>query len=236
MPAREAPGDYIYHVLNRAIPGVRIFESPKDYRAFEEVLAEACKQVPMRILAYCLMPNHWHLVLWPYNDGDLAKFMHWLTNTHAHRWRELRGSVGRGHLYQGRYRSFPVKGDDHLLRLCRYVERNAKRAGLVERAERWRWCSLWRRLHPVIDDSLPTLTEWPVTRCDDWIEYVNETQADTEVQLIRVSLTRGRPLGPADWQAVVAKQLGLEKTLKSLGRPPKNDAAGEKKGSRSLNR
>ncbi len=179
MPAREAPGDYIYHVLNRAIPGVRIFESPKDYRAFEELLAEACKQVPMRILAYCLMPNHWHLVLWPYNDGDLAKFMHWLTNTHAHRWRELRGNIGRGHLYQGRYRSFPVKGDDHLIRLCRYVERNAKRAGLVERAERWRWCSLWRRMHPSNDTALPTLTEWPVPRSGVWLDYVNETESRT---------------------------------------------------------
>lgn len=229
MPRRNAPGGYIYHVLNRAIPGVPIFETPQDYRILAELLAEACKKVPMRILAYCLMHNHWHLVLWPYDDGDLARFMHWLTTTHVRRWHEHRGSVGRGHLYQGRYRSFPVKGDGHLLRLCRYVERNARRAELVQRAEEWRWCSLWRRLHPSADNALPTLSEWPVPRRDDWVEHVNEPQTEAEVEEIRASLTRGRPLGTPAWQQQVAKRLGLESTLRSRGRPPKDNEPEKKR-------
>ena len=219
MPSRCAPGGYIYHVLNRAIPSAVLFETPEDYRAFERMIAQACEHVPMRILAYCLMPNHWHFVLWPYKDGDLAKFMHWLTSTHSHLWRSIRDTVGRGHLYQSRYKSFPVKDDFHLLRLCRYVERNARRANLVRRAEHWRWGSLWRRLHADITDGLPPLSDWPLGRPDNWIEIVNEPQTQAEIKAIRMSIARNRPLGSTAWQEQVAKALGIEHTLKPRGRP-----------------
>ena len=134
-PLRTAPGDLVYHVLNRANGRQPLFEKDGDYAAFERVLAEACQRVPMRILAYCVMPNHWHLVLWPYLDGDLSHFMGWLTLTHTQRWHAHHHTVGHGHLYQGRFKSFLVQQDAHLLAVCRYVERNALRAGLVERAE-----------------------------------------------------------------------------------------------------
>ena len=138
---RTAAGGLAYHVLNRANARMRIFDDAKDYEAFERILTEAVRRVKMRLLAYCVMPNHWHLVLWPRGDGDLSTFMGWLTLTHTQRWHAHRHSVGSGHVYQGRFKPFLVESDDHLWTMCRYVERNALRAGLCERAEQWRWSS-----------------------------------------------------------------------------------------------
>jgi putative transposase len=122
-----------------------IFHKEDDYEAFERVM-EALGHVPgMRLVAYCLLANHWHLVLWPRADNELSDFMHWLTLTDTQRWHAHYQNVGHGHLYQGRFKSFPVQADEHFLSLCRYVERNALRAGLVPRAEDWRWGSLGRR-------------------------------------------------------------------------------------------
>ncbi|HVV99014.1 MAG TPA: transposase [Planctomycetaceae bacterium] len=99
----------------------------------------------MRVCGYCLMPNHWHLVLWPERDGDLAAFMLRLTVTHVTRWQRHEKQVGHGHVYQGRFKSFPVSSDEYFYQAVRYVERNALRAQLCRRAEQWRWSSLWRR-------------------------------------------------------------------------------------------
>ena len=142
---RITTGGFVYHVLNRANAGVRLFEKPKDFEAFEDILAEAVQRVRMRLLAYCMMPNHWHFVLWPREDGDISTFSGWLTLTHTQRWHAHRHSEGSGHVYQGRFRSFLVESDEYLWTVCRYVERNALRAGLCQRAEQWRWSSLWRR-------------------------------------------------------------------------------------------
>src|SRR6266516_466726 len=144
--ARNAPGGYVYHALNRANGKLPLFTSDPDYAAFERAIAEAAARVPgARLLAYCVMSNHWHLVLWPRRDGELSDFLRLLTVIHAQRWHAHHHSAGTGHVYQGRFKSFPVQRDEHLLVLCRYVERNALRARLVRRAEHWRWCSLWRR-------------------------------------------------------------------------------------------
>jgi putative transposase len=89
------------------------------------------------------MPNHWHFVLWPENDGDLGRFMQRLTVTHVTRWQKNYNMVGYGHVYQGRYKSFPVETDDYFYQVMRYTERNALRANRVRRAEEWPWGSLW---------------------------------------------------------------------------------------------
>ena len=136
--ARSAPGDVVFHCLNRGNDRAEIFSKEGDYAAFEKVMAEVLDLVPMRLLAYCLMPNHWHLLLWPREDGDMGRFMHRLTVTHVRRWHEHRHSTGRGHVYQGTYKSFPVQRDKNFLKVARYVERNALRANLVEHAEDWR--------------------------------------------------------------------------------------------------
>lgn len=211
-------GGVVYHVLNRGNGKAQIFDADGDYFAFEKVLGEAQLQVPMRVLSYCIMPNHWHLVLWPHEDGDLSEFMRWLTVTHSKRWQAYRGLAGSGHLYQGRFRSFPVEEDGHFLAVCRYVERNPLRAELVEEAQQWRWCSLWRRQKPR-ERKAGLLTDWPVPRPPDWLELVNQPQTQQELAALRTSIKRGRPFGRAAWVASSAAILGLESTLRPRGRP-----------------
>src|SRR5205807_457659 len=137
----------------------------------ERVLSEGLREVPMRILAYCLMPNHWHLVLWPQGDDDLSEFMHWVSMTHTQRWHMNHGTSGTGPLYQGRFKSFPVETDDHFFSLCRYVERNALRANLVSRVELWRWSRLWQWQNERCDVPLRA---WPLPRPDEWLTHVND--------------------------------------------------------------
>jgi putative transposase len=124
--------------------------------------------------------------------------------------------VGEGHVYQDRFKSFPVESDGHLLTLGRYVERNARRAGLVERAEDWRWSGLWRRQHGC-DDWL--LSTWPVPRPEDWLERVNEPLTSAELTAIRQCLVRGSPFGSSRWTRQIARKLGLQHTLRATGRP-----------------
>ena len=219
--ARVAPGGIVFHVLNRANARARIFAGDADYAAFERVMVATLEKKPMRILGYLIMPNHWHLVLWPEHDGDLAQFMHRLTVSHVRRWHLHRKTVGCGHLYQGTYKSFPVESDEHLLTVLGYVERNALRAGLVERAEDWRWSSLWRWRHPDVTDDVPELTQWPVERPRQWLFQVNRRQAEGKLEAVRTSVQRGRPFGSTIWQRMTAKQLGLESTFRPRGRPKK---------------
>ena len=131
-PRRTTPGDLVYHILNRGNGRMRLFEQAGDYAAFERVLAEGCHQTPMRVVAYCLMPNHWHLVLWPRRDGAVSGFMSWVTLTHTKRWHGYRHTTGTGHVYQGRFKSFLIQQDAHFLTVCRYVERNTVRAQLAQ--------------------------------------------------------------------------------------------------------
>ncbi|MCZ6624854.1 MAG: transposase [Deltaproteobacteria bacterium] len=221
--ARVAPGDVIFHVLNRANARSRIFENERDYHALEHVMADTIQHVPVRILAYCLMPNHWHMVLWPQQDGELGAFMQRLTTTHVRRWHLHRHSVGSGHLYQGTYKSFPIQDDKHFLTVCRYVEQNALRAGLVKTAENWRWSSLWLRLLGKSEQDKPALSEWPVARPQNWVSLVNQPQASKELEAVRLSVQRGRPYGGEVWQRWMTKRLGLESTFRSRGRPHKED-------------
>ena len=216
-PQRAATGGFVYHVLNRANGRLPIFDDDGDYLAFEKVLAEARERDDMRILAWCLMPNHWHLVLWPRKDGDLSHFTGWLTLTHTQRWHAHRRSAGTGHLYQGRFKSFPVQDDEHFLTVCRYVERNALRGNLVRRAEQWTWGSL--AVYAQGGSRQALLSPWPVRRSANWIEHVNTPQTEAEVAALRRSIQRGRPFGDDDWTGRTAAELDLETTLAPRGRP-----------------
>ena len=177
-PRRAAEGGLVYHALNRANARLPIFETDEDYAAFERVLAQAVVRHEMRLLAYCLMPNHFHLLLWPREDGDLSQFMRWLTVTHTQRWHAHHRTAGTGHLYQGRFKSFPVESDDNFLTVCRYVERNALRANLVERAEDWRWGSLSAR-RAKADEERPQLAPWPIAQASR-LDRARESAVRTE--------------------------------------------------------
>jgi putative transposase len=210
----------IFHCLNRGNDRREIFSEPGDYAAFESVLQATLEIVPIRLLSYCLMPNHWHLALWPKQDGELGAFMQRLTTTHVRRWHRHRKSEGMGHLYQGTYKSFPVQDDPHLLVMNRYVERNALRANLVKKAQDWQWCSLWRQEHGSPAER-EILTEWPVDRPDDWLSIVNDPQTDQELAQIRECIRRGRPFGNPKWQSRTAARMNLQFTFGSRGRPKK---------------
>ena len=220
-PKRAADGGLIYHVLNRSNARMPIFEKDGDFEAFERVLAEAVERTQTRLLAYCVLSNHWHLVVWPREDGELSRFMGWLTLTHTQRWHANRGSAGSGHVYQGRFKSFPVQGDDHFYTVCRYVERNALRADLVGRAEDWRWSSLYRWKQGTAKEK-SLLSPWPLPRRPGWAEHVNVSQTEGELLSLRRCVNRGCPFGDSTWCDRIVRRLGLESTLRPQGRPKKH--------------
>ena len=189
-PKRVADGGVIYHVLNRVNARMTIFEKDEDHEAFERVLHEAVERTATRLLVYCMVPNHWHLVVWPQEDGELSRFTGWLTLTHTQRWHAHRQSIGSGHVYQGRFKSFPVQDDDHFYTVCRYVERNAFRANLAERAEDWRWGSLYRWKHGTTKEK-SLLTAWPLPHRPGWVDHVNAPHTDAELSTLRHSVQRG---------------------------------------------
>jgi putative transposase len=203
-------------VLNRAAGRERIFRKPQDFEAFEQTMTEARARISMRILAYCIMPNHWHMVLWPHGDGDLSEWLRWVTVTHTQRYHAHYHSAGTGPLYQGRFKSFPVQEDAHYFTACRYVERNALRANLVTFAKQWRWGSLWHRVHGI---TASFLDEGPIPFPEDWPGCVDQPQTEAELNSLRQSVRRGNPLGDEEWKQRTAKTLGLESTLRARGRP-----------------
>ena len=212
--------DTVYHVINRSNARIQIFNTDEDYYLFERVLEEANERFNMRILSYCVMPNHWHLVLYPRQDGDLRKFMGWLSMTHTQRWHSSHKTTGSGHLYQGRYKSFLVKTSEYLIQLFRYVERNPLRAKLVKNAEDWKWSSL-RRRERGNKRQKELISEWPVGIPDDYLNLVNMPQTNEEVESLRCCINKGRPYGDKDWADKMTRNFKLESTLREPGRPKK---------------
>jgi putative transposase len=201
-----------------------IFANDGDYEAFESVLAAAVERMSTRLLAYTLMPNHWHLVVWPRENGELSRFVGWLSLTHTQRWHAHRHSIGTGHLYQGRFKSFPIQEDEHFFAVVRYVERNALRAGLVRRAEQWRWSSLYHWVHGTAAEK-KLLSAWPLPHKRGWVDLVNAPQTTAELQAVQRSIQRGNPFGSQGWSAGAVRSLGLESTLRPRGRPPNIEKA-----------
>ena len=214
--ARASVGGVCYHVLNRGNGRTEVFHKDADYAAFVELIGRACARLPMRVLGYCVMPNHFHLVLWPRNDGDLGRWMQWLLTSHVRRYHRHYG--GSGHVWQGRFKAFPIQEDEHLLTVLRYIERNSLRAKLSRTAEAWRWSSLAQRK----GRSREFLSDWPVPRPRSWIEHVNAPQTEAEVAAVRHSIRRGTPFGHENWVRRTAARLGLESTLRPRGRPRKS--------------
>ena len=220
MPRRPrvCPAGVCFHVLNRAVARLPLFEKPEDYEAFERVLAEAFEREPLPIFAYCLMPNHWHFVVRPITKRQVTDFFRWLTHTHTMRWHAHHHTEGTGHLYQGRFKTFPIEAHEQLLAVLRYVERNPLRANLCEAAEAWRYGSAWRNVYGDAG-SKALLAPWPIDRPRQWRSHVNQPQSDRELEAIRNSLRRGTPYGSEKWVTQSAVRLGLKHTLRHKGRP-----------------
>jgi putative transposase len=163
-------GGVLYHACNRGSRKGALFTSPEEYTAFESLMAYGRELKGMRIIAYCLMVNHWHLLLWPEHDGDVSRFLHWLTGTHASRYRRQTKTVCQGAVYQSRFRAVGVQDPLHYLRVCRYIERNPVEAKLVTRAEDWLWSSARQR--GMIETEFP-MDEGPLPLPSDWLAIVN---------------------------------------------------------------
>jgi len=214
--ARAAVGGVCYHVLNRGNGRARVFHNDDDYRAFLDLLAQAAERIRMRVPAFCLMPNHFHLLLWPRHDRDLSRFMQWLLTSHVRRHHRNRRTAG--HVWQGRFKAFPIQQDAHFLTVCRYIERNPLRAGLVHRAERWPWSSLGIA---TLRDA-PTIPRTaPIDRPRQWTARVNRPESPAELKALRHCIFRGTPYGAPAWTARIADRLDLQSTLNPRGRPKK---------------
>ena len=224
MPRRQltGTGGVVFHAINRGAKRDRLFDDPQQYDAFENLLLAAQRDVQIPIYAYCLMPNHWHLVVAPQRDGDLSKYLHIVEMTHAQAWNEAHNAVGQGAVYQGRFRAIPVQCDVSFLRVCRYVERNPVRAGLVTDARDWKWSSLWRRVHGWHREFLQ---EWPVPRPEPWLDFiggVKGAESDAELREIRRSVRASVPYGTQAWREEAAARFRMPSTERPRGRPKKN--------------
>jgi len=215
---RITKGGIAYHVLNRANGKLRIFKKDLDFIAFENVLAEGIDRFSMRLCGYCIMSNHWHLVLWPAEDGVLADFMHWVTTAHTKRWHVAHGTTGTGHVYQGRFKSFPIQSNWRYLKALQYVEANPLKAGIVKTAEDWRWSSYYQRQNG--GKPFP-LNPGPVPIPKNWPQIVNKVMPEQERAQVINCIKRGCPYGEEDWAEKTAKELNLESTVKQRGRPKK---------------
>jgi putative transposase len=212
--ARASVGGMCYHVLNRGNGQATVFHKDGDFAAFLDLMAEANERLPLRVLGYVLMPNHFHLVLWPLGDRDLSRWMQWLLTSHVRRYH--RHYHGSGHVWQGRFKAFPIEQDQHLMTVLRYVERNPLRAKMVRQAEAWAWSSLaWRPT----GNRPELLSEWPMPCPRNWLATVNAVQTEAELAALRHSIARGTPFGNERWTQRVATRLGLESSLRPRGRP-----------------
>ncbi len=195
-----------------------MFHKDGDFAAFVTLLKQAGERTPIRLLSYCLMPNHFHLAVWPQHDNDLSDYMMWLMTAHVRRYHRHYGSSG--HVWQGRFKAFPIAEGDHLLTVLRYIERNPVRANLVRLAQDWRWSSASPR-----QGGEPELDAGPVRRGPNWLEFVNTAQTEAELKRLRGCIQRGRPFGHTPWVKQTAADLGLEASLRPRGRPRKDSGS-----------
>ena len=192
MPRNPSAGTagHLFHVTNHAIEGHLLCRDFGEFLALERLLARALQAAPIRLLAFCLMSNHWHLLLWPEADDDTRNFVRWLSMTHARNLRAWRGSSGGGAVYKGRYDASAVEAPAYFYTVVRYIERNPVRAGIVERADEWLWSSASRthELHGI------ELADWPLPKPSDWNAFMNEMEPLSELEFIRERTSRGEAI------------------------------------------
>ena len=184
---RSYHDDAVLHVVNRGNDRRRLFANDRDYATFIGLLTWAQDRAALRVLAYALMPNHWHLVVWPRSPSELSQFMRDVTGAHAAILRTESGTKGAGHVYQDRYHAFVVDSEVRYYRTLRYVESNPVRAGLVLRAQQWRWSSLQERLW---DRRLISDGPAPLPPPDHWAALVNAVLAPEELSSLRPKRAR----------------------------------------------
>ncbi len=217
--ARASCADVCYHVVSRGNARQTVFQDAGDYDAFTELLRRGCETRPLQLLAWCLMPNHFHIVVRPGQDRELGTWMHWLLTSHVGYHRRRHSTTGR--IWQGRFKAFPIQADTHLLTVLRYVERNPVRAGLAQHAAEWKWSSMRARDpesgEPVVRGG--TLAPSPVELPRPWTEWVSRPLTPAELLSVRQSAQRERPYGDLPWCERTAERLDMWFAFNSRGRP-----------------
>ena len=215
IPRGETAGG-IYHIINRGNMRMQVFDDREDYEYFLELLEKASKREKVEIHAYCLMPNHFHLLLVPKESNSLSRLMQWVMTSHVRYYHKKNKTSG--HIWQGRYKSFMVEKESYYLTLIQYIEANALRAKLVRQAQDWNYGSLMEREY-----KHRTLLSKPYMELyDEWIGYVNTPIKEAELHTIRNSVNRQAPLGNEKWQVDTATKYGMLSTLNQRGRPRKD--------------
>ena len=229
MPRKKriTKGGFVYHVMNRANGRLRIFKKELDFIAFENILAEGIERFSMRLCGYCIMSNHWHLLLWPVIDGDLTNFMRWITLTHTQRWHAAHGTTGTGHVYQGPFKSFPIQKNRRYLKVMQYIEANPLAASMVRSAADWPWSSYVHRHLEANEVNAGRFTKpfcldpGPLPLPNNWPEIVNQNLKEEETAELARCIRKGSPYGDKEWVKITAEELNLQSTLRERGRPGK---------------
>ena len=214
--SRRLVNDFTYHVLNRGNGKKRVFYKYQDFLSFIELVKEAKKRLPINVFAYCLMPNHFHFVLKSSQASNLSRWIHWLLTVHSRRYHHYYKTCG--HIWQGRFKSFMIQNDEHLITVLRYVEGNAVRAGLVFSAKDWPWSSHKQRISEETEKIIDIL---PVELPSDWTNYVDKPLTSKELLGLRQSVNHQFPYGDIKWKKKIRQRLGLAYTFKPRGRPRK---------------
>lgn len=207
---------FCYHVINRGNDKKVVFRKAYDYSAFLDLVLHAKERYPVKVIAYCLMPNHFHFVLSPDEGKSLSAWMQWLMTSHVRRYH--RHYESSGHVWQGRFKSFLIQSDNHLLVVMRYVEGNPVRAGLTASAGDWKWSS-----HRESAGKIPRIItdEIPMVLPEHWTAYVDQPWTEKDLKQVRESVNRQAPFGSPHWQSRMGTKLGLESTMRPRGRPKK---------------
>lgn len=210
-----------HHITQRGNRRQEVFFGADDYGFYRGALAERCADEGVEVLAYCLMPNHVHLILVPPDEGALAAVLARLHRDYARRinFRE----DWRGYLWQGRFASFAMD-EDYLLACARYVELNPVRARLVAHPADWPWSSAAAHLTGKAD-RLVRPGAW-MARAGDWAAHLGAAPRTGEVEAFRSSTSSGRPLGAAAFVAKLERDLGRTLGRRKPGPKPKEVTSG----------
>ena len=214
--ARGETAGGIYHIINRGNMRMQVFDDGDDYEYFLALVKQGFKREKIELHAYCLMPNHFHLLVVPKYEKSLSRAMQWIMTSHVRHYHKKNKTSG--HVWQGRYKSFIVQQESYYHTVIRYIEANALRAGLVKEAQEWMYGSLAERLYQV-----RAMLDEPYVELDrSWKDEVNTAMRKSELRKIRNSVNRQAPLGLEAWQIETATRYGLLSTLNNRGRPRKS--------------
>ena len=236
-PLRPIDDGLVYHVINRGNNRQDVFHKPADFQAFLTALVELKERKPFKLYGYCLLDNHFHLLVRPTGDATISRIMQSLLVSHTQRYhRHYRSG---GHVWQGRFKSPVIQNDEHLLAVLRYIEANPLRAKIVTRADDYPWSSY--RVHGLgeadeLVDSLimyDELSPLAKVRQRKWAQKVHRPMEDAQLDAIRRSSATGLPYGDASWVKRLAKRLELDLVIRPRGRPR---TAEQTSGARSANK